>query len=287
MKNISTSHIISDNDLASYVVCPESWRLKLKNRSKKVENTKSRSKESAEKRKEWLETQNEVLHLREYAKAIISLLLILVVAITIWEFSAEKRSLTLSEISGSRNWFSTLNAFILILILCASLVVWEVIERALRTANKNSSIGKKSKPIAIKGSDKWNSNKLFSKELKLQSQPDAIIEKNSYFIPMARQPMTNKIRDRHVVKIIAHLRLLEEKQGKRAPYGLLIMGNEARSVQIEYSDEKRTWLENLLEEMQGILAGKQATPAPAKFKCKNCDVRRLCEHSLDQTRARD
>ena len=113
----------------------------------------------------------------------------------------------------------------------------------------------------------------------LSGRPDALIKDDGAVIPVSIKPMSKKVRDRHVIELIAHLRLVEEDEGVRPPYGILLMGKGARKVKIRNTEEKQRWLESLIDEMNSIIGGVPAVPAPALYKCKHCDVNRICKHS--------
>lgn len=111
----------------------------------------------------------------------------------------------------------------------------------------------------------------------LSGRPDALLIENGYVIPVERKPLARKIRDRYVAQLLVYLRLVEEFEGKRPPYGYLILGANARKVKIENSAARQEWLQKHIDEMKLIAAEKQtALPSPHPQKCKKCPVRMHC-----------
>ena len=114
----------------------------------------------------------------------------------------------------------------------------------------------------------------------LAGRPDALISENGYIIPIERKPLANKIRDRYVAQILVYMRLIEEFEGKKPPYGYLILGPHCRRVKIQNTEARQAWLQNLILEMQGILKGAKAIATPHPIKCKKCDVKDHCSFKI-------
>jgi hypothetical protein len=72
-------HIITAEEVANYVVCPEAWRLKYLHRAK-TQYTE-RSKHAGELRKEWSKAHDLSLTLKAYAKIAYLLLVGLVIVV--------------------------------------------------------------------------------------------------------------------------------------------------------------------------------------------------------------
>ena len=77
--------IISANELASYVVCPEAWRLK--NSSEQFQVKSSPNKTAARERKEWIERQGMLAEFKLYAKVAYILLVMLVILVFLLELN--------------------------------------------------------------------------------------------------------------------------------------------------------------------------------------------------------
>ena len=114
----------------------------------------------------------------------------------------------------------------------------------------------------------------------MAGRPDAVIKERGYYIPVERKPLSNKIRDRYVAQLLVYMRLIEEIEGKRPPYGYLIVGKGARKVKIQNSEEKQEWLSEKLSTMRSIVEDNTlAVAEPHPRKCRGCKVRTHCEHS--------
>lgn len=167
----------------------------------------------------------------------------------------------------------------LLLILGLLIFMWDLFERRSRIIKKETGLDEKAEMISLKGSSYLPSRDYVSTQLGLSARPYALVRDGDHLIPVDYAPTSKKVHDRHVVALLVHMRLIEEKEGSKPPYGLLILGTEARPVKILNKPEKQRWLDSLLDEMNSIIDGVPAVPAPSKFKCKNCDVRQLCRHS--------
>lgn len=169
---------------------------------------------------------------------------------------------------------------LLMLVLGTVIFLWDTFERQSANLKKDLGMSRKGEAVTIgKPSDKNEETELMSAAENLSSRPNAIFLEDGHLIPVDIHPMTDKVRDRHVISMLLHLAILEEREGKVAPYGVLIMGKDQRRTQIKNTPEKQRWLWTLIEEMRSIIAGVPAVPAPATFKCKNCRVRQFCAFS--------
>ena len=110
----------------------------------------------------------------------------------------------------------------------------------------------------------------------LAGRPDALISEEGYIIPIERKPLARKIRDRYVAQLLVYMRLVEEFEGRKPPYGYLILGPSARRFRIENSPERQAWLQKILDEMNAIMKGAAAKAEPHPKKCGKCDVKEVC-----------
>lgn len=117
----------------------------------------------------------------------------------------------------------------------------------------------------------------------LAGKPDALIHENGFIIPIERKPLAKKLRDRYVAQILVYMRLVEEFEGKRPPYGYLILGPQCRRIKINNSKKRQKWLQRYLDEMRAILDEEcPVTPSPQYEKCKRCNVRHACSHAITE-----
>jgi CRISPR/Cas system-associated exonuclease Cas4 (RecB family) len=77
------------------------------------------------------------------------------------------------------------------------------------------------------------------------------------------------------------MKLIERVQGKKPPYGIILLGENQELVKIENAPDKQRWLDAVIDEMRSILDGVPAAPTPGKAKCAQCDVFDVCEHRMN------
>lgn len=130
--------------------------------------------------------------------------------------------------------------------------------------------------ISVDGARSYPTREYISELQGLAGRPDAIIVENGFFIPVERKPLAKKLRDRYVAQLLVYMRLIEEFEGKKPPYGYVILGSKARKLRIENSSEKQDWLTEILKKMNESVRTGTATPDPQTEKCKKCDVNQSC-----------
>ncbi len=277
--------VIGANDVSNYVVCPEAWRLKyFGHGTKSQDETENAGKKL---REEWVIEHDLSRQLKRYAKVAYFLLVAVVIVTFVLDqkysaFRSDKGSNyqnVLRELSEHHSRELPLEVVLPLLILGALIFVWDLFDRRSKTIEQRSGFTEKTEVIALKGSEYLPSKRYFSPQLGLSSKPDALMRDGNFIIPVDRKPLSKQVRDRHVVQLLMHLRLVENIEGRRPPYGVLLLGENVRSVKIKNTEAKQRWLDSLLEEMWSIMDGLPAAPAPDYYKCKNCDVRAYCNYS--------
>lgn len=143
---------------------------------------------------------------------------------------------------------------------------------------KKAAVGfsNESQAVSIDGSKTLAVREYISEIQGLAGKPDALISEGGNIIPVERKPLAKKVRDRYVAQLLVYMRLVEEFEGKKPPYGYLILGPTCRKVKIYNSDERQAWLSSILEEMRAVIAGKAAVATPLAKKCAGCEVREGC-----------
>ena len=273
------------SEIANYIVCPKAWQLKSLAGSEKKEN--SHQKEVKKRREKWHQEQSLLDTLRYCAK--VSFLLLLMVVIVI--FLLESKRSALDRISPQltskfvgENFYSIkqvpLEIFLVLIILGVIIVFWDIFYRRSKKIQERSGLSEKAVVLKSKSNGQGENLEYSSRELGLSSRPHAIVQEDGEFIPTDIQPFGKKVQDRHVIKLVVHMRLMEASSGARPPYGLLVLGKSKRRVKIENTEEKQKWLDEVAQEMRDIIGGKEAIASPSFYKCKNCEVREACEHSL-------
>ena len=176
---------------------------------------------------------------------------------------------------------------IILLLVGAVIFIWDLLERRSNVISKSSGLEKKSEVIALKGSSYLESKEYRSDKLGLTARPYGIVQEGEFIIPVEINPLSKKIRDRHVVQMLIDMRLIEEIEGVRPPHGLLVMGPEARAVKLQNTPEKQEWLDSVLNEIRAVNEELPAVATPSFYKCKNCDVNESCTFTMYRRRDGD
>ena len=268
--------IISADQLSTYVVCPEAWRLKYI--EKRTEKRNERGQEGAEVKRKWVEKQDLSQQLKTYAKVAYLLLVLITIIAFLLDQKRLLNDLTSKKIIKLVDGSIPEEIVALLLILGLLIFMWDLFDRQSNRINRIQGFSDKSEILSVKGSDYLAPKEFFSEKLGLISKPDALIKEKRLIIPVDINPITTNLRDRHIIRMLVHLKLIEEVEGVRPPYGLIILGEEKIQHRIENESEKQVWLESLIEEIRSIENGVPAMPLPAKAKCKNCDVREFCKY---------
>lgn len=174
--------------------------------------------------------------------------------------------------------------FFLLLILGISILIWDILERKRRKIRAQWGLTGKSQLKALRRAGNKQTKEYYSKTLNLSGQPEALIVEGGQISPVAAFPTSQKVKNRHILEIVALMYLIEECEGVRPTSGTLLMGKDQRVVKIEYTNERKRWLEAIIAEMKSILEGIPAVPAPNFYKCKGCGVRSKCNHSAFNSR---
>ncbi len=254
---------ISAEQLSTYVVCPEAWRLKyLENKTEKIDE------EGAEVKKQWLKNQELSSQLRKYAKLIYFLLLTLTIVV----FLLDHKKFTLIKNNGQIPF----EIASLLLILGLLIFMWDFFDRRVRKINLTQGFSEQVKVINIKGSKQVKSDLLHNEEL--ESRPDALIIENKKTIPVNINPTTLKLRDRHKIRMYLHFKLMQIKN-ETPPYGIIIIGENKTQHKIKNEPSKQIWLDSIISEIESIKTGIPTMATPSKGKCSNCDVSSHCSFS--------
>lgn len=171
--------------------------------------------------------------------------------------------------------------FLLMVLLVTTVIVLDGITYAANKKRRQAGISKESTAVSIEGSNTLPIRNYVSDIQGLAGRPDAVIMEHGYPIPVERKPLAKKVRDRYVAQILVYMRLLEEFEGKKPPYGYLVLGPNCRRFKVENTDQRQEWLQKMIDEMHDVLEeGKDAVPDPHPKKCKKCPVRESCEFAI-------
>lgn len=172
---------------------------------------------------------------------------------------------------------------ILAMLVIFAVIIFDAVSMVVGRRKKDTGLEGKSTAVSIDGSSFKPVRNYISEKQGLAGTPDALILEEGFVIPIERKPLARKLRDRYVAQLLVYLRLVEEFEGKKPPYGYLILGPSCRRIKIDNTAQRQAWLQKIIDEMQSILQKKSsALPAPHPAKCSKCDVREACAHRVDQ-----
>ena len=170
------------------------------------------------------------------------------------------------------------------LISIAGVMVLDSISVFTRRKKRTTGIEARDSKQLVSNVTSISPKKYVSHAQGIAGTPDALIIEDGFVIPLERKPMARKIRDRYVAQLLVYMRLVEEFEGKKPPYGYLILGKNCRRVRIYNTPKRQKWLQDILDEMRDILNERSvAKPSPFPAKCHRCSMRSHCAHfSADQ-----
>ena len=172
-----------------------------------------------------------------------------------------------------------------LVLLCVLLVfVVVVLDAVSARARKQSSavgVSPHATTVSVDGSKSLPVRHYVSEIQGLAGRPDAVISEDGFIIPVERKPLARKIHDRYLSQNFVYMRLIEEFEGKKPPYGYLLLGPNCRRFKVENTSDRQAWLQKMIDEMRLIAEGAATKPAPHARKCARCDVREVCAFRAD------
>ena len=174
---------------------------------------------------------------------------------------------------------------LLCIIVIATMIVLDAATLAIGKTKRQTGLTASAKNLSMDGSKSLPVRSYLSERQGLAGRPDAVISENGFVIPVERKPLARKVRDRYVAQLLIYMRLIEEFEGKKPPYGYLILGQNCRRVKIENTPERQAWVDRMLDEMRAVLHGLPSSPTPHPRKCAKCDVRQHCAFSTESLAA--
>ena len=167
---------------------------------------------------------------------------------------------------------------LLVVLLVVAVMVLDSTSLAAKNEKKEVGVAPQAITVSVDGSKTLPVRNYISEIQGIAGRPDALISEEGYIIPIERKPLAKKLRDRYVAQLLVYMRLVEEFEGKKPPYGYLILGPKCRTFKIVNSDERQQWLQGMLDSMRGIIDGASSRPLPDVRKCSKCFVRDHCQH---------
>jgi CRISPR/Cas system-associated exonuclease Cas4 (RecB family) len=196
-----------------------------------------------------------------------------------WEYLSKEMVILLRQIVSVDSSITMLVLLIVFAIIIVDLLLQRVQESAKATGIVLVKL--RTKAVGIDGTKQNPVKDLISKELGLAGRPDAILREDGFLIPVEHKPMASKLRDRYVAQLLVYMRLIEEVEGVRPPYGYLVLGPSARRVKVTNSRQRQEWIDVKLNEMRAIMDGEPAKAEPHPKKCVSCRMRESCAFRAD------
>lgn len=276
-RNPRGGYIIAAGEVAAFSVCPQSWDLLWNKRSKgsrPLVHDHSESVHGQLLHEEWSNFFEQSLELSGLIRYLA--VLICIVSVFFIFLPSERQPLS--------NLFSlSLSSKGLQLLVLVSIAFW-LVRKFLREGSiKRRQAGFENQEIAvaIEGSTFLPEREYISEQQGLAGRPDALLKEGELIIPVERKPLAKKLRDRYVAQLLIYMRLVEEFEGRRPPYGYLFLGKNCRRVRVVNSEKRQAWVEGMLVRMRAILDGDKPNPTPHPMKCSRCKARDRCSSRLD------
>jgi|GEM_PF-1022530 len=164
------------------------------------------------------------------------------------------------------------------LVISSFVVINDVLRAVKRREHRAGLTTSLALELSVDGSKNRQVRTYISEIQGISGRPDALIIENGFCIPVERKAFGNKVRDRHIAQLLVYMRLIEEFEGKKPPYGYLIIGKSARRVKVYNTPERQAWLSEQINQMKDIVNEKiPAAARPQKTKCAKCKVSDACE----------
>ena len=170
----------------------------------------------------------------------------------------------------------------LAMLVVITVIVIDALSLIAGHKRRQTGMTKSSVAVSVDGSRTLPHRNYVSDVQGLAGRPDAVIIEQGFPVPVERKPLAKKLRDRYVAQLLVYMRLVEEFEGKKPPYGYLILGPSARRIKIHNTDERQAWVQKYIDQMRAILTERaKAVPSPDPRKCKRCPVNKHCSYRAD------
>jgi CRISPR-associated protein Cas4 len=266
--------IIAAGEVGAYTVCPQSWHLEWNDRGS-APPEKANSALGQRLHTDWSRFFEESFRFVNW----IRLLMVLACLTAVVFMLISSSRAPLSELFQLSYRNRGLQALFLVIL---SLWLAGVFKREAKRRHSESGFSQSEVTLAIDGGQILPEREYISESQGLAGKPDAIVKEGEFFIPVERKPLARKLRDRYVAQLLVYMRLVEEFEGKRPPHGYLLLGASCRRVKVVNSPSKQRWLDQMLSEMRGVLAGAPPKPTPHPAKCSKCEVRDRCSARMER-----
>lgn len=131
---------------------------------------------------------------------------------------------------------------------------------------------------------------LSSARLGLRGRPDFVVRERGALLPVEHKPGRRDERPREgdVLQLAAYMALLEEREGRRVPYGILVYGSlddeeggDPRRWEVPFDDALRRGLDAALSALREDAAAPEVPRSHRQpARCARCLLRASCDERL-------
>ena len=267
--NPEGGYIIAAGEVSAFSVCPKAWHLAWHVASRR-ESGNPNSALGQRLHRDWSTFFEESLRLGtwiRYLAVLVCLMLVVFMAIS----SSRAPLHELFQLSFKNRGLQV------VVLLTIALWLIRSFGREARRRHEVSGFSRSEVALAIDGGTLLPEREYVSPRQGLAGKPDALVREMDFVIPVERKPLAKKLRDRYVAQLLVYMRLVEEFEGVRPPYGYLLLGPSCRRIRVMNSESKQQWVDVLLRDMRRVLEGAEPNATPHEKKCAKCDVRDRCD----------
>jgi CRISPR-associated exonuclease Cas4 len=272
---IPQEEFISAAELEKYGYCPLSWwysRQGAEEADKVILDKGVRDHKEVDRQVKVIEEYEDASKEAETSVAIFSIVatVLAIVALAISVFQTAE-------------WSYATIALGLVWLLAASMFLYvsaKNTERAIRARSKTGIAT--GKVVDVGASGETGETIMVSAQYGVRGLPDVVLRVEDELIPV--EVKTGRVPKgplfSHILQLAAYCLLIEERQGRPPPYGVLQYGKHTRH-EIDYNDELKWTLVNKLIEMRQIIrTGEAHRNHRRPGKCASCSRREGCAERL-------
>jgi CRISPR-associated exonuclease Cas4 len=272
---VTPDEYISAGELEKYGYCPLSWwysRQGADEADKATLMTGVRNHKEVERQVKMVEEYEDASREAETSVAIFSIVatVLAIIALVVSVFQTTEWSY--ATISLSLVWLFAASLFLYVSLRNT--------ERAIK-ARKRSGIAT-GEVVDVGAAADGKESIMVSTQYGLRGLPDVVLRVEDELIPV--EVKTGRVPKgplfSHILQLAAYCLLIEERQGRPPPYGVLQYGKHVRH-EIDYNDELKWTLVNKLIEMRQIIRSGEAHRNHRRpGKCASCSRREGCSERL-------
>ncbi len=272
---IPSEEYISAGELEKYGYCPLSWwysRQGVEETDRKVLDKGVRDHKEVDRQVKLVEEYEDASKEAETSVAIFSIVatVLAIVALAISVFQTAE-------------WSYATISLGLVWLLAASMFLYVSLKNTERAIKARSKTGiAKGEVVDVGAGADDEETVMVSDQYGLRGLPDVVLRVEDELIPV--EVKTGRVPKgplfSHILQLAAYCLLIEERQGRPPPYGVLQYGKHTRH-EIDYNDELKYTLVNKLIEMRQIIrTGEAHRNHRRPGKCASCSRREGCAERL-------